>query len=62
VTVLGQLFGVEERSAYAPVSIPQWETEGKWSQGMVWTAYQGAPVTPDSSMRLSAVDGDDRPD
>lgn len=52
MTVLGRLFGYEERSA---VSIPQWESAGKWSDGMVWTAYPGTTVTADSAMRLSAV-------
>lgn len=52
MTVLGRLFGYEERSA---VSIPQWESNGKWSEGMVWSAYPGTAVTPDSAMRLSAV-------
>lgn len=37
------------------VSIPQWESNGKWSEGMVWTAHPGTAVTPDSAMRLSAV-------
>ena len=54
MTVLGKLFGVETRSI-APVSIPQWESNGKWSDGMVWTAYPGTTVTADSAMRLSAV-------
>lgn len=54
MTVLGRLFGVEERS-YAAVEIPQWESNGKWSDGMVWTAYTGTAVTADSAMRLSAV-------
>lgn len=54
MTVLGRLLGVETRS-YAPVSIPQWESNGKWSDGMVWTAYPGAVVSTDSAMRLSAV-------
>jgi HK97 family phage portal protein len=56
MTVLARLFGVETRSdTYGPVSIPQWESNGKWQQGMVWTAYQGGAVTADASMRLSAV-------
>lgn len=56
MTVLARLFGVETRSdTYGPASIPQWESNGKWQQGMVWTAYQGGVVTADSSMRLSAV-------
>lgn len=52
MSVLGRLFGVEERSA---VSIPQWESTGKWGQGMVWNQYPGVPVSTDSAMRLSAV-------
>lgn len=55
MSVLGRLFGVEERS-YAAVSIPQWESDGKWNAGMVWTPYaNGSTVTTDSAMRLSAV-------
>lgn len=55
MSVLGRLMGMETRTDYGAVSIPQWESEGKWQQGMVWTAYQGGAVTADSSMRLSAV-------
>lgn len=55
MTILGRLLGVETRTDYGAVSVPSWESSGKWQQGMVWTAYQGASVTADSSMRLSAV-------
>ncbi len=55
MTVLGRLFGVEERSLNGAVSIPQWESNGKWTDGMVWTGHTGATVTADSAMRLSAV-------
>lgn len=55
MTVLGRLFGVEERS-YAPVSIPQWESSGKWGDGMVWAPFgSSSAVSTDSAMRLSAV-------
>jgi phage portal protein BeeE len=55
MTILGRLFGIDEERSFGPVSIPQWESDGKWQQGMVWTAYPGTTVTADSAMRLSAV-------
>lgn len=55
MTVLGRLFGATEERSYSPVSIPQWESTGKWDAGMVWNATSASAVSTDSSMRLSAV-------
>lgn len=54
MTVLGRLFGIEERASYAPVSIPP-EASGKWADGMVWQSFGSGTVSTDSAMRLSAV-------
>lgn len=53
MTVLGRLFGLEERTDYGTVSIPP-PSGGGWAEGMVW--HQGASaVSTDAAMRLSAV-------
>lgn len=54
MSVMSRLFGMEERSI-APLSLPQWESDGKWGAGMVWQPYGTQSVNPDSAMRLSAV-------
>ena len=53
MTVLGRMFGLEERS-YAPVSVPP-PSSGSWEQGMVWNAWGPGAVSTDSAMRLTSV-------
>lgn len=53
MTVLGRMFGLEERS-YPPVSVPP-PSAGSWGQGMVWNAWGPGAVSTDSAMRLTSV-------